>query len=80
MLPRLVVIYPINFTQLPYTVLFIFFVLACWFFISQHVTNVKGLHVDLMQPVMPQENAPAIKVSKEMDSGVMVGGTLKIFR
>ena len=56
------------------------FVLACWFFISQHVTNVKGLHVDLMQPVMPRENAPAIKVSKEMDSGVMVGGTLKIFR
>ena len=44
------------------------------------MTNVKGLHVDLMQPVMPRENAPAIKVSKEMDSGVMVGGTLEIFR
>jgi len=42
-----------------------------------HVTNVKGLHVDLMQPVMTRENAPAIKVSKEMDSGVMMSMNVK---
>lgn len=37
------------------------------------MTNVKASRVDPTQLVMPPENAPVIKVSKEMGSGVTVG-------